>query len=77
MNLNDYLWIAIITIDVLFISQLSIYLLPCEQAHDDGDDVIVIMYVNVRYDERGCVHSKDESKLHRVDMALNVDTGDY
>jgi hypothetical protein len=36
-------------------------------AHDDGDDVVVIMCASDQCDERDCVHSRDGSKVHRVD----------
>ena len=59
-----------------FISQKKFY--PSyELAHDDGDDVVVIMCVNDPYDDYDCVHSKDENKVRMVDMAQSEGTEDY
>lgn len=53
------------------------FYLFCEQAHDGGDDVVVIMYANVRCDDHGCGRLKDENKVRRVDRAQHEGREDY
>lgn len=48
----------------------------CEPVHDDGDGVVVIMYVNDLCGDCGCVHSMGGSKVHKVDRALSEGTTD-
>lgn len=58
-----------------FTFQKNFYL-SYELEHDDGDDVVVIMYANDLSGGCGCVRSMDESKVRRVDRALCVDITD-
>lgn len=55
-----------------FTSLEKIYLF-CVQARDGGDDVVVIMCANVRYDDRGYAHSEGGNKARKVDRALYED----
>lgn len=63
--------------DARFFTSLEKIYLFYVLARDGGDDVVVIMCANVRYDDRGCVHLKGGNKVRKVDRARYVDTADY